>query len=245
MKTKELDFTKALKRNDKGKGVKAVQEWLTLHHNHVSTDGDFGPATEAAVIQFQKKRKLGGTGVVDEATWKKLVEPLAAALAPISPNGKSFSRLVVAYARQHLRQHPREIGGDNRGPWVRLYMDGNEGDTWFWCAGFATYCLRQAAETLGVEVPIERTYSCDVIATEAKREARFIPEASAVGKVKPGSLFLVRRTSNDWTHVGIVVKAAQETFQTVEGNTNDEGSRNGYEVCARTRSYSGRDFVRL
>lgn len=245
MKTKELDFTKAVKRKDKGKAAKAVQEWLTLHDNHVSTDGEFGPATEAAVIQFQKKKKLGATGVVDEATWKKLVEPMAAALNPIPPNGKPFSRLVVAYARQHLKQHPREIGGDNRGPWVRLYMDGNEGDAWFWCAGFATYCVRQAAESLGVEVPIGRTYSCDVIATEAKREARFIPEASAVGKVKPGSLFLVRRTPSDWIHVGIVVKAAHETFLTVEGNTNDEGSSNGYEVCARTRSYSGRDFVRL
>jgi putative peptidoglycan binding protein/CHAP domain-containing protein len=245
MKTKELDFTKAVKRDDRGNKVKAVQEWLSLHGNHVSTDGDFGPATESAVTQFQKKKKLGATGVVDEATWKALVAPMAAALAPISPNGKSFPRLVVAYARQHLRQHPREIGGDNRGPWVRLYMDGNEGDTWFWCAGFATFCVRQAAETLDIEVPIDRTYSCDVIATEAKREGRFIAEGSAQGRVKRGNLFLVRRTSNDWTHVGIVVGVNGETFQTIEGNTNDEGSRNGYEVCARTRSFGGRDFVRL
>jgi hypothetical protein len=84
-----------------------------------------------------------------------------------------------------------------------------------------------------------------VIATEAKREGRFIAEGSAPGKVKPGNLFLVRRTTTDWTHVGIVVGANGETFQTIEGNTNDEGSRNGYEVCARTRSYGGRDFVRL
>jgi hypothetical protein len=32
-------------------------------------------------------------------------------------------------------------------------------------------------------------------------------------------------------------------MSTIEGNTNDEGSREGHEVCARTRGYDGEDFV--
>ena len=29
------------------------------------------------------------------------------------------------------------------------------------------------------------------------------------------------------------------------GNTNDDGVREGYEVCARSRSYGGKDFLLL
>lgn len=39
---------------------------------NLSVDGDFGPATEAAVKAFQKQVNLEATGVVDEATWKSL-----------------------------------------------------------------------------------------------------------------------------------------------------------------------------
>jgi peptidoglycan hydrolase-like protein with peptidoglycan-binding domain len=41
------------------------------------------------------------------------------------------------------------------------------------------------------------------------------------------------------------MRAAAETFRTIEGNTNDDGVREGYEVCARTRNYKKRDFVAL
>ena len=39
---------------------------------NLSVDGDFGPATEAAVKAFQKQMNLDASGVVDEATWKSL-----------------------------------------------------------------------------------------------------------------------------------------------------------------------------
>ena len=55
----------------------------------------------------------------------------------------------------------------------------------------------------------------------------------------------VRRTSTDWTHTGLVTAFGDELFHTVEGNTNDEGSREGYEVCARMRGYGSKDFIML
>ncbi len=45
------------------------------------------------------------------------------------------------------------------------------------------------------------------------------------------------------TRHGIVLRAAEEVFETIEGNTNDEGSREGYEVCQRVRGYPGKDFI--
>ena len=40
----------------------------------------------------------------------------------------------------------------------------------------------------------------------------------------------------DWTHTGIVTKVEGKMVHTIEGNTNDEGSREGFEVCQRIRN---------
>ena len=97
-------------------------------------------------------------------------------------------------------------------------------------------CLRQ-----------KQTFSCDVLAESARQAGRFVRggDASVRPSLAPGDFFLVRRTRNDWRHVGIVTRLSDETFSTIEGNTNDSGSENGNEVLARTRSYLSRDFVRI
>jgi hypothetical protein len=153
--------------------------------------------------------------------------------------------MVVAYAEQHLSQKPREIGGQNGGPWVRLYMDGNEGSAWPWCAGFASFILKQACSTLQIQVPIQPSFSCDLLAASARDKNCFLAESKIADKkqIAPGSLFLVRRTSADWEHTGIVLSAEKGLFYTIEGNTNDEGSREGYEVCRRFRGYKNKDFI--
>lgn len=58
-----------LKRGSKGDDVKKLQTKLGL-----TTDGDFGPATEAAVIKYQKENGLTQDGIVGNATWSKLFE---------------------------------------------------------------------------------------------------------------------------------------------------------------------------
>lgn len=40
-------------------------------------------------------------------------------------------------------------------------------------------------------------------------------------------------------------KIATAIPRTIEGNTNDDGSREGYEVCARTRDYNEMDFIKI
>jgi peptidoglycan hydrolase-like protein with peptidoglycan-binding domain len=237
----DQQLQRPLQRGDKQGQVKLIQEWLCLHGHHVAIDGDFGPASEAAVKEFQAKSGLRTTGVVDVGTFGRLVAPMMAALAALPANSGSLGELVVAYARQHLAQHPLEIGGQNRGPWVRLYMDGNEGQPWAWCAGFACFCLKRACESRSESVPITPSYSCDALAAAAKAKGKFVGR----DKVGPGSFFLVRNTPSDWTHTGIVASASGETFKTIEGNTNDDGSREGYEVCARTRGYGNMDFIMI
>src|SRR5262245_22054612 len=198
----DLELEKTLRRGDKDGQVRLVQEWLCLHGQNVAVDGDFGAATEAAVNALQSQKRLPINGIVDAGTFTQLVAPMRAALAPIAAQRRSLGDLVVAYAQQHLQQHPREIGGQNKGPWVRLYMGGHEGTEWAWCAGFACYCLTQAANAVGVPMPITPSYSCDALAASGKSQGKFIGQPSSGGRasITPGSLFLVRKTSADWTH---------------------------------------------
>jgi peptidoglycan hydrolase-like protein with peptidoglycan-binding domain len=233
------------KRGSKGARVKLVQAWLCLHDFKVVVDGDFGPATAVQVRNFQARRKVPVTGVVDERTYNELVQPIVAALSALSRR-RALGSLVVAYARQHLRQHPLEVGGPNSGPWVRLYTDGKEGPAFPWCAGFATFCLKQACDTRGRSPLIGRTLSCDEMARQAGDRLLRAPKPSQRDRIKPGSFFLKLATRGEpfkYAHTGIVVDAGTETFRTIEGNTNDEGSAEGFEVCARTRGYKGMDFI--
>ena len=244
----ELKFATDVKRKDRGKKVERVQEWLSLQGAGPVADGDFGPATEASVKKYQQRKGLPVTGVVDSATFDLLVAPMRAALKPIPGEGKSLGRLVVAYARQHLKQHPREVGGTNAGPWVRLYMDGLEGESAPWCAGFACFILKQATKSAGVEMPIVKSFGVDQLAFSARDRNRFIEGSVAANrrKVKPGSLFLSAKDDpNDWSHVGIFVSGSADAFTSIEGNTNDEGSNEGFEVCTRTRGWDQKDFIRI
>lgn len=241
----ELTLDKDYKKGNRGKEVEKIQAWLSLNGLGLKIDGDFGSATDYAVKKFQEAKNLKVDGVVGKKTFGKLVMPMSNALKEMPKSNKSLGKMVVSYAKQHLKQHPREMGGQNKGPWVRLYMKGNEGTAWPWCAGFVSFILNQACDTLGVSLPLKTSFSCDFLAVSAKEKGIFLrgSKASDRKKITPGSLFLERRTSTDWIHTGIVIGAEDEVFLTIEGNTNDEGSREGYEVCSRIRGYKSKDFI--
>lgn len=239
----KLDAPK--KRGSSGEKVRLIQGWLSLHGFKLVVDGGYGNATARQVRAFQKAKGLPVTGIVDGATYEELVQPMISALSPIAPDG-SLGRLVVAYARQHLVQHPQEVGGENRGPWVRLYTQGQEGKDSPWCAGFATFILEQACLAGGVASPLPRTLACDDM--QARAGDRFLsqPKPSQRKRITPGSFFLRPNPPGAkprYAHTGIVVQAEADTFKSIEGNTNDEGSAEGFEVCARVHGYRGLDFV--
>ena len=54
----DLELQRPCRRGDKQGQVHLIQEWLCLQGWHVKIDGDFGPATEAAVKEFQTQRQL-------------------------------------------------------------------------------------------------------------------------------------------------------------------------------------------
>jgi hypothetical protein len=249
---KELAFEGVIRKGDSGIRVRRVQEWLNIHRFATTIDGGFGDATEKCVEDFQDAAELQVTGRVNQETWEALVDPLKKAVEPINvPAGATLADAILRVAKQHLDQNPVEVGGDNRGPWVRIYVGGNQGPEWRWCAGFVTFVMKQACKLLGCPVPIAGSYSCDSLAYQAKQTGSFIRGTQLESGDIPWStlgaaqVFLVRRTATDWVHTGFSFDGSGSVFATIEGNTNDDGSSNGYEVCRRTRSVAGKDFIRF
>ena len=107
----DAPFAQPLKPGDRGPAVKLLQEWLAHHRFDTTIDGDFGVATESCVKALQEKNSLLVSGVVDFATQNALLAPLAAATAliPMAADTRTLAQLVVAYARQHLKQRPIEL----------------------------------------------------------------------------------------------------------------------------------------
>ncbi|MGX1317288.1 lysozyme family protein [Bradyrhizobium sp. USDA 377] len=253
----ELDFPGALDldspRNRTNRIVIThVQEWLNIHGVVTPIDGDFGHSTAEQLKSFQIKTNREPTGQLDAETWALLTAPMRCALATIDHGpSSSFEDAILRVAQQHIKQMPIEIGGNNRGPWVRLYMRGNQGTDQKWCAGFVCFIVAQAARDLGTNIPFRRQAGVDELVNDAKASGRFVAESEVRDEVKrrsklrPGQIFVVRASSTDWTHTGVVLSINDKTFDTFEGNTGGDGGNDGANARQGNRSYTGKDFIRL
>ncbi len=250
---KEINIAGPQQKNgaNNKKEVIKIQSWLNLFAviqpgagTATGIDGDFGPSTEAAVKNFQKAKGLAPTGIVDAALFALLVQPMTQAFTTTS-SSNNLRQLVVETATRHLNAHAFELVINkqaNSGPWVRSYMDGNEGDEWYWCMGFVQTVIDQAASTLSknFKTLMPSTYSCDIVATTGIQKKLLIKNSAIrlnPSQVKPGDVFLLQKSANDWYHTGIVTAVAGDVFETIEGNTNTDGSHNGNGVYKRTRNF--------
>jgi hypothetical protein len=158
---------------------------------------------------------------LDSAAWHKLTLPERA--------------LQVAHYlcdRLHAQETPEHA---NRSAWVDLFLTTARADTGQpWCAAFATYCLVKAGwDPFSADFKKGVRYPASVVSWAAW--------AQAVGRwsrtPKRGRLFVIARPGH--THIGWVVQDLGDgTFSTIEGNSNDDGSREGYETCRRVRKVS-------
>lgn len=227
--------------------VKRTQEWLTLHGWKTDCDGAFGSATRSALVAFKKAHNLGDAPEIDLPTYCTLVAPLDRATAVPSIVDKTFGDNVCRIANAYYREHPCEAGGDNRGPWVRHFGRGRQEA---WCQNFASTVWMDAARAMQLQaLPFAL---CD----DNGRMSGYVPwvanEARAAGKfmtggspdpIPFGSMFFLRGRDGSYIHVGIVMQDNRDgSFVTIEGNTNTDGSSNGWEVARRHRAKTSCDF---
>jgi len=129
--------------------------------------------------------------------------------------------------------------GSNRGPRVNVMLANCGLDPGYaWCAAaVATW----GKETFGHAWPLPLTADCDVLLAFAKKNNILF------GAPQAGDVFLVlaEAGSSDATHTGLVTGVSGNQVSTIEGNTNDNGSAQGYGCLARHRTVNPRlVFVR-
>ena len=62
-----------LQKGDRGRDVQILQELLKIRGYNVETSGEFDTLTYNAVVDFQKKTKIGSDGIVGSQTMEKLL----------------------------------------------------------------------------------------------------------------------------------------------------------------------------
>lgn len=113
----------------------------------------------------------------------------------------AYSESVVDIARSQIGHG--EIGGDNRGKYVKEYTRGREVA---WCAGFVSWVLNKA----------KRTKNYHLRARSFWEDYRF----NRVRTPKPGDVVVFKR-GNKSGHVGIVESYSKGILRTIEGNSGE------------------------
>ena len=101
-----------VRQGDTGPAVQALQVQLVKHGSSISTDGDFGPATDSAVRSFQSAHGLTSDGIVGPATWQELLGTGGGGSTP----GTTYDSLS-----DDQKQNARTIIGVGKGAGVPEY----------------------------------------------------------------------------------------------------------------------------
>jgi hypothetical protein len=217
--------------------VEAVQTRLNaLGMGALPVNGLFDDATDAAVRRFQglfldlKGNPLTVDGEVGEITWGAL---FGAAALPKIVTGGALAKATLDMARSQIGVS-EQPSGSNRGKEVEAFLQsvglggGNP-----WCAAFVHWCAEQAAAKIGQPNPVPRTGGVLEMWRRARKAGLPLVEASAAvaqpALVKSGMVFIMQFSATTG-HTGFVEDRDGGRLVTIEGNSNDGGSRDGTGV---------------
>jgi hypothetical protein len=222
--------------------IRSVQRRLTACGcGPLDETGRLDAATKAAIKRFQARfpdasgEPLVVDGDVGPITWAALFgdtpPPVATSAASLATDALEFALAEIGT----MEQPP----GSNRGPRVDEYLRAvglNPSGRFACCAAFVYWCFAQAAKRAGGRNPVIKTAGVLAHWRDAGRaEIPRITRAEAVSDpslIQPGLVFIMD-FGGGVGHTGFVVEAAGGRLITVEGNTNDGGSREGVGVFRR------------
>lgn len=108
-----------------------------------------------------------------------------------------------------------------------------------WCMAFVQWCLWQAAKQLNI-TSINLFNSAGVLNVLNHTSKEFIFHTP-----QPGDIF-IQDHGEGLGHTGLVESISGDHINTIEGNTNDTGSREGFAVCKKSRLISScKAFIRV
>ena len=146
---------------------------------------------------------------------------------------------LLAAAGEHAKNVEERPRGSNAGPRVEEYLRSTGlGKGFPWCAAFVTWCYRHVD---GLPSGFAGSAAVRVWASWAERTNRDRKDPAR------GRLFYQLDPKTGLGHIGFVAGLLPGGFfRTIEGNTNEGGSREGYKVARRVRHRSKvRGFIEV
>jgi len=142
-----------------------------------------------------------------------------------------MKHIEIAITQIGVEENPR---GSNWGKDIKKYLNSVGIDfPASWCAAFVYWCCQEAGKAI-----LPKTGGVLAMWNKSKPEMKF-------SAPKAGDIFIMD-FGKGLGHTGFVEKVEGDKLYTIEGNTNDTGSREGYEVCRRERSaLKCKGFIRL
>lgn len=145
--------------------------------------------------------------------------------------------LKIAQSQIGKQEIPK---GSNAGTDVEKYLKSvGLGKGYSWCMAFVYWCFLEASIQEGNPNLLKKTGG--VLAQWNATDAKYRKK-----EPQEGDIFIMD-FGKGLGHTGIVVKVLPNNkVQTIEGNTNTDGSREGYKVCLRTRQTDTiKGFIRI
>jgi peptidoglycan hydrolase-like protein with peptidoglycan-binding domain len=212
--------------------VTELQSLLNHHGADLAVDGDFGPATRNAVLDFQSEKGISVDGEVGPQTKAALY---GAVTPPSSPPPGGGASAMVRVAEAELGTVEGSSRANSYGSSVGISLSTNN---YAWCAVFVSWVAKQTGAT---------TYRNSYVSGWVNKARSGLYHLSVVSTPRPGDI-----VAFDWNggsnfndgneHIGIVrtTTSSTHTFTTVEGNTgNPNGGKDG--VYSKTRG-TGRGY---
>ncbi|MFN4249061.1 MAG: CHAP domain-containing protein [Flavipsychrobacter sp.] len=125
----------------------------------------------------------------------------------------------------------------NSSPQIDKYLKSvGLGPGYAWCQAFVFFCFQEAAKQLATANPLPKTAGVLACWNKTTPNSR-ITKSEALqdpSLLQPGYQFIMD-FGKGLGHTGIIERIEGDVLHTIEGNSNDAGSREGTEVCRRTR----------
>lgn len=129
-----------------------------------------------------------------------------------------------------LSESPR---GSNKGAQIQKFFDADDLDEkngYPWCAAAVSFWVQTYFKENGITfAKAPKLASVYLFSEWADKQGLVVRK----GNPKPDDIVIFT-----FSHIGVVESVSAGGFTSIEGNTNDDGSREGYEVARRDRKLS-------
>lgn len=142
--------------------------------------------------------------------------------------------ILQAQSQMNVQEWPQK---NNKGPGVKKYLNSvGLGEGYAWCMAFVYWCVQEVCNDYKVTNPLLKTGG---VLNQWNSRAGL-----HVSTPQPGDVFIMD-FGKGLGHCGFVIEVKGDSVVTIEGNTNDEASREGYIVSQKKRKISSiKGFLR-